>query len=61
MREGSLTRYHPRYLRGQQGSGVKEDMIKIASPVLLNALQSGLHVAAGGKSLGVAGQFVGQS
>ena len=61
MQGGSLTRYNPPYLHGQQGSGVTEDLIKIASPVLLNALQSGLHAAAGGQSLGAAGQVVGES
>ena len=58
---GSLTRYHPLYLRGQQGSGVTEDLIKIASPVLMNAMQSGLQAAASGRSLGDAGEVAGQS
>ena len=56
-----MTWYHPAYLRGQQGSGVTEELIKIASPVLLHSLQSGLHGAASGKSLGLAGQVIGQS
>ena len=61
MQGGSLTRYHPPYLRGQQGSGVTEDLIKIASPVLMNAMQSGLQAAASGRSLHAIGGMVGQS
>ena len=61
MQGGSLTRYHPLHLRGQQGSGVTEDLIKIASPVLMNAMQSGLQATASGRSLDALGGVVGQS
>ena len=58
MRGGSLTRYHPLYLRG---AGATEDLIKIASPVLLNAMQSGLQAAASGRSFSDVGGVVGRS
>ena len=44
-----------------EGSGVTEELIKIASHVLLNSLQSGFHAAASGKSLCMAEQVIGQS
>ena len=58
MRGGSLTRYYPPY---QRGAGATEDLIKIASPVLLNAMQSGLQAAASGRSLSDVGGVVGHS
>ena len=58
MRGGSLTRYHPPY---QRGDGATEELIKIASPVLMNAMQTGLQAAASGRSFNEVGGVVGNS
>ena len=61
MRGGSLTRYDPPTARGQDGDGFTEELIKIAAPVVLESLQSGLRTASSGKSLGVVGDVIGQT
>ena len=61
MRSGSLTRYYPPAARGQDGDGFTEELIKIAAPVVLESLQSGLRTASSGKFLGVAGDVIEQT
>ena len=61
MRGGNLTRYHPPLIHGQYRSGVTEELIKIASPVFMNAMQSGLQAAASGRSFGDVEGVVGES
>ena len=61
MRGGSLTQYYPPAARGQDGDGFTEELIKIAAPVILESLQSGLRTASSGKSLGVVGDVIGQT
>ena len=61
MRGGSLTRYYPPAARVQDGDGFTEELIKIAAPLVLESLQSGLRTASSGKSLGVVGDVIGQT
>ena len=61
MRGGSLRRYYPPAARGQDGDGFTEELIKIAVPVVLESLQSGLRTASSGKSLSVVGDVIGQT
>ena len=61
MRGGSLTRYYPPYLRFQQGSGLTEDMIRIAAPVVMESMRAGQAAVGQGASWQEAGKVVGQA
>ena len=56
MGGGSLTQYYPPYLRGQQGLGLTEDMIRIAALVVLESVRAGYEAAAQGASWQAASQ-----
>ena len=60
MRGGSLAQYYPATACSQDGDGFTEELIKIASPVVLESLQSGPRTASSGKSLDV-GDVIGQT
>ena len=61
MRGGCLIRYYPHYFHRQQGDGFTEDLIKIASAVVLDSLQLGLRTTASGQPIDVARKVIGQS
>ena len=61
MRGGSLTRYYPPYLQVQQGSGLTEDMIQIAAPVVMESVRAGQTVVGQGASWQEAGKAAGQT
>ena len=61
MRRESLTRYYPPYVRGQQGSGLTEDMVWIATSVVLESVRAGQSAATQGASWQATGQAAGQA
>ena len=51
MRGGSLSRYHTPVLTLQKGSGLTEELIKLAGPLILQQAQAGLQDIQQGQSV----------
>ena len=57
---GSLTWYYPPSLRGQLGDSLKEELISVATPVVLESVRAGQEVVNQGQSWCTAGQAAAQ-
>ena len=61
MRGGSLTCYYPPVLRGQQGDGLTERLIRIVAPVILELVRAGQRAIDQGQSWRAAGKAAGRA
>ena len=58
---GSLTRYYPPRLPGQDGRGLRADLYRLGGPILASAVQAGARAGARGQSWRGVAQAAGQA